>query len=175
MKICRKCAEKKEFSEFSRLSSSKDGLNSCCKKCLYSYNKTKRNLILCDSCKTRYHAINASLCRKCYYGTIKREGHPGWKGGRSIQKGYVYLSGYEGHPSANGSGNVREHTIVMEQMIGRRLLKGESVHHKNGNRSDNRPANLELWSKFQPAGQRVEDKLEWALEILLTYAPERLA
>ena len=67
-----------------------------------------------------------------------------------------------------------EHTILMEQYLGRALLPGENVHHKNGVRHDNSLSNLELWSKVQPAGQRVEDKVEWAIEILKTYRPEIL-
>ena len=39
----------------------------------------------------------------------------------------------------------------------------------NGVRDDNRPENLELWSKAQPAGQRVEDKITWAIELLERY------
>jgi hypothetical protein len=62
----------------------------------------------------------------------------------------------------------------MEQIIGRPLLHEESVHHKNGVRDDNRPDNLELWSKSQPSGQRVEDKVTWAIELLLLYAPQKL-
>ncbi len=68
-----------------------------------------------------------------------------------------------------------EHHVVMEQMLGRSLLKGENVHHKNGDRADNRPENLELWTKSQPPGQRVADKVTWAIEILKLYAPERLS
>jgi hypothetical protein len=88
--------------------------------------------------------------------------------------GYISLH-IPNHPMANKSGNVYEHRLVMAEHIGRWLAPHESVHHKNGNRSDNRLSNLELWSKAQPAGQRVEDKVKYAIEILEQYAPEYLS
>ena len=78
------------------------------------------------------------------------------------------------HPNCAVSGGYPEHRYIMEQTIGRILVKDENVHHKNGVRNDNRPENLELWSSRQPKGQRIEDKVEYAVEILAQYAPEKL-
>jgi len=94
-------------------------------------------------------------------------------GSGSKSRGYIYYS-------VNNK-KVAAHRIIMAESLGRGLLPEESVHHKNGDRSDNRlvkshelycPSdccNLELWSRSQPSGQRVKDKLEWARKIIKLY------
>ena len=63
-----------------------------------------------------------------------------------------------------------QHRVVMSRHLGRPLCADENVHHKNGDRADNRLANLELWSTSQPNGQRVADKLAWCREFMARYA-----
>jgi hypothetical protein len=96
---------------------------------------------------------------------------PMWKGGRHISaKGYIVALDW----STGKKRMIPLHRLVMERFLGRVLLPSESVHHINGVRTDNRIENLELWSRTQPSGQRVTDKVDFAVEILLSYMPSVL-
>jgi len=72
--------------------------------------------------------------------------------GHLDKHGYRYIS-----MGSRDAGVRYEHHLVMERVLGRPLEKHETVHHKNGIRTDNRPANLELWSGRHGRGQRVAD------------------
>ena len=50
------------------------------------------------------------------------------------------------HPSARPNGYVYVHRLVMEEKLGRRLSRAETIHHKDGNRLNNSIDNLELIS-----------------------------
>lgn len=82
------------------------------------------------------------------------------------------INGYKsivchGHPNASGKkGRILEHIMIMSNHLGRPLRKGETVHHLNGIRNDNRIENLELWDSSHPPGQRVSDKINFYREFL---------
>jgi hypothetical protein len=124
----------------------------------------------CPSCSQAFTTRwDRQVCcsRTCARKRDAQVGGPrNWKGGRNRHvSGYIKVKA-GGHPAADRDGYVMEHRLVMEQALGRRLLPSERVHHKNGNRADNRPENLELWAilgRKDPAGQRLEDLLNEVL------------
>lgn len=116
------------------------------------------------------------LCQMHWFRKLKH-GDVGPPGPYHDGNGYINENGYRmlrkvGHPNAYKDGTIAEHTVVMSEILGRPLMKGETVHHKNGNRSDNRPANLELWAKRHGHGQRAVDKIADAVHLLTVYAKD---
>lgn len=135
-----------------------------CGSCHYTFNML--DICVCGGLKNK----RAHLCRQCQNkNPIGREKRP--IGAENIDSwGYILEKvGKNNHPKEH-NGWVRQHVLVIEKQIGRYLLPGESVHHKNGDRTDNHPSNLELWTEGKNCkGQRVEDMVDWAHEILRLY------
>ena len=92
-------------------------------------------------CARRHHA--GGLCTG--HATQRQRGQPlrrlGGEGVWVDPKGYVWIRCPEPeHPNAKSKrGWIAEHVWVMSQVLGRPLRRGESVHHRNNIKHDNRP------------------------------------
>jgi hypothetical protein len=154
MKCCSVCKEHKIDGEFHKRKRSLDGYQNKCK--------------LCKKAERVFNYAKNREARRLYYEKRRRQkgARPRSSMGRFVDtSGYVYVKKPD-HPNTRKNGYLSEHTLVMSEFIGRPLRKGETVHHKNGIRDDNRIENLELWSKAQPSGQRVIDKYEFCKEFI---------
>lgn len=170
----------------------------CSKKCRANYRHRKKKglplktlTLKCEVCGDVFKQKRANNNTYCSQ-TCKRLGVsrkyknlPVFGPKKHIRgTGYLTSSGYKmvsaNHPRARmrsqktGNGQILEHILIMEKDIGRYLREDESVHHKNGIRSDNRIENLELWSKtthgqHQRFGQRLNEKMKSFIEFLESY------
>jgi hypothetical protein len=122
-------------------------------------------------CTRKHHA--GGLCKG--HDTQRQRGQPlralGSEGRWVDPKGYVFIRCPDpDHPNAKSKpGWIAEHVWVMSQVLGRPLRRGESVHHLNNIKHDNRAENLQLWHTHQPKGASVEDTVSWARWFLEEY------
>lgn len=85
----------------------------------------------------------------------------------STKGGYVNKYGYR-VISVSGKPQL-EHRVVMEKVLGRVLLREETIHHKDGDRLNNVPENLELHLGNHGPGQDIQDRIRAAQELLDNY------
>jgi hypothetical protein len=129
-KVCPVCG-----SEFK---SNNPAQKTCSRECGYTIRGTRIPEQRCERCGKviikgyRGQRFCSHQCRTRPLGS-KRHIH-----------GYVQIRVGRGHPGADSQGWIFEHREVLARHIGRPLEKHETVHHKNGDRTDNHIENLEL-------------------------------
>ena len=98
----------------------------------------------------RSHTVSEEARRKISKANKGRLRNPSEYGGHTKKRndGYIYVY-LPDHPYASADGYVMEHRLVMEKHICRYVLPGEVIHHKNGNRKDNRIENLALMTSSE--------------------------
>ncbi len=73
--------------------------------------------------------------------------NPHWKGGSYLSsQGYRFVMRKD-HPRAINGGYVPEQVVVVEDFIGRPLMKDEVVHHIDSDKLNNEISNLYLFTK----------------------------
>lgn len=110
----------------------------------------------------------STACRSLFRRLSYQANHPEQQPTKRIARhGYVrmIIPGENGKPSRD----VLEHRHTIATQLGRDLLPGETVHHRDGNRRNNDPNNLELFSSRHGPGQRVIDKVQFAIDMLRLY------
>lgn len=139
---------------------------------VYCSEKCKRGTCVCGYCDKIFVPTKKSAGLFCSTECFYEDLVPTFTL-RKMPSGYIDIKVPKDTPNTRGTKCEKrwmaQHRYVMQEHLGRPLQEGENVHHKNGDRTDNRLENLQLWSKAQPAGQSIEDKLKFALEILALY------
>lgn len=121
----------------------------------------------CSICGKTLCGSDSGLCRVCYL-----ERGPRFRGRRKnlvthnrLVTNYGYMS-IRVEKDDGLVGWFQEHRVIMERELGRKLKKGENVHHRDGNKRNNDVGNLEVWSHRQPPGIRAVDALDVARKII---------
>ncbi len=105
--------------------------------------------------------------------------HPQWKGGRAYHSGGYVLAHAPEHPHKHHGNYIFEHRLVMEHHLGRYLESGETIHHVNGIKDDNRLENLKLFSSdsdhgvFENRGRNFDSGREKSIRTIKAKAAER--
>jgi hypothetical protein len=154
MKTCGKCKKLLPTSSFSPRGGDPNKFASYCKPCHRACSGARVGINkVCPDCgitffaKTKDQKVCSVFCR-----SVKRnqdgENNPNWKGVHISTRGYAYIR-QPGHHRALKSGYVKRADLVAEQMIGRPLRDDEVVHHKNHDRLDDSPHNLQVLTESE--------------------------
>jgi hypothetical protein len=138
----------------------------------YKHGGYLRNRI-CTICGKKVSKPNAKKCTKCWGKLNSGSNHYSWKGGKIYSSGYVLLNKNKKY--------IRQHLLVAEYCLKRKLKRYEEIHHLNGIKDDNHPRNLLVinkkyhkkfeWDMFNFILKKIDEKLLITREDFYNYIP----
>ncbi len=156
--ICKKMVYQKP-SELKR-----DKVAYCSRACHHKGMLKEKPVLTCDHCSKEYAVYPSQLkwnqirehkknfcSTQCQNKFYSGDNHPNWIGG-SIEHATGYIKDYVDKKYT------ARHRIFMEELVGRKLSEDEVVHHKNGNKHDNRIENLEIMTRSEHAKHHISER-----------------
>lgn len=124
----------------------------CSRECS-GFARRRREDRNCEHCGTTFavrpHDAKRYCSYRCATDAQRGSGNPNFRGGRRVtSNGYIELLD-RAHPRARANGYVYEHIVVAERTLGRPLAADEVVHHRNEDRADNHPENLDVMTRAE--------------------------
>lgn len=135
----------------------------CDRKCSSLAQTAPPLMKICQQCKKLFNArlheqgrgisranLKVFCSRRCAAQfraiTVNQSNHHGWRGGIVFDSGYLRVNQYLGKGFRKLKG---QHRIIIEQIFRRELTHDEVVHHVDGNKSNNNPANLQVLTRSE--------------------------
>lgn len=124
----------------------------CSRKCAADRLKTGEEK-KCKYCGKTFYTTRNEFCSKECCRSFRKQNY---KHKTYLENGYIC----EYHAGYNRKGNAKQHRIIMERHLGRRLTMNEVVHHLNGDKTDNRLENLIVLQRGEHSRMhRIQEKL----------------
>lgn len=130
----------------------------CCRQCLADYSSKRKNpdgyLELKDYANMGKHL--SELNRQLNPTRMTDETRKKLRESRlGTGEGKTYAKRYGRH----------EHRVVAEEILGRKLRPGETVHHMDGNKRNNKPENIRIF-RSQSEHAKFHSEMNWFLKEL---------
>lgn len=126
------------------------------KECTYRNWEPSEDQYLIDNYASQGAAAGASFLGRSKTSVSRRASTLGISKYDNAKYKYVDADGYMVLRNDRKKSAKREHRVIMERILGRKLTANEVVHHIDGNKLNNDPANLQVMTRAEHINHRRE-------------------